>query len=86
MIDKIDISILLNTIFPHISKIMFLNYGNYFIQKLKKKLNVQQRIKIYQIIDYNFLEIAKDKVEHIQFNLSLKVLKLLLKNYIYKNY
>ena len=61
MIDKIDISILLNTIFPHISKIMCLNYGNYFIQKLIKKLNVQQRIKIYQIIDYNFLEIATDK-------------------------
>jgi hypothetical protein len=61
MIDNVDISILTNTIFPHISKIMCLNYGNYFFQKLIKKLNAQQRLMIYQIIENNFLEIATDK-------------------------
>ena len=61
MIDKVDIAILINTIFPHISKIMCLNYGNYFFQKLIKKLDVQQKLMIYQIIENNFLEIATDK-------------------------
>jgi hypothetical protein len=61
MIDEIDISVLINTIFPHINKIMCLNYGNYFIQKLIKKLNVQQRLTIFKLIENNFLEIATDK-------------------------
>ena len=61
MMDNIDISILLNTIFPHIIKIMCLEYGNYFMQKLIKKCNYQQRINIYQIIENSFLEIATNK-------------------------
>jgi len=61
MMDNIDISILLNTIFQHIIKIMCLEYGNYFMQKLIKKLNYQQRINIYQIIENSFLEIATNK-------------------------
>jgi hypothetical protein len=61
MIDEIDISVLINTIFPHIRKIMCLNYGNYFIQKLIKKLNVQQRLTIFKLIENNFLEIATNK-------------------------
>ena len=61
MIDNVDIAILINTIFPYISKIMCLDYGNYFFQKLIKKLNIQQKLMIYQIIENNFLEIATDK-------------------------
>ena len=34
-----------------------MEYGNYFIQKLIKKLNVQQRLEIYHAIDANFLNI-----------------------------
>jgi hypothetical protein len=55
----------LNTLFvnlmPHISFIMCLEYGNYFFQKLIKKLNLQQRLEIYKIIEPNFLEIATNK-------------------------
>ena len=60
-IDNEEISVLLTTIYPQISKIMCLEYGNYFIQKLIKKLNVQQRLNIYQIIENDFLNIAIDK-------------------------
>ena len=60
-IDNKEIAILLTTIYPQISKIMCLEYGNYFIQKLIKKLNVQQRLNIYQLIENDFLNIAIDK-------------------------
>ena len=40
---------------------MCLEFGNYFMQKLIKYLNVQQRIDIYQIINNNFLDIATNK-------------------------
>ena len=60
-IDNKEIAILLSTIYPQISKIMCLEYGNYFIQKLIKKLNVQQRLNIYQLIENDFLNIAIDK-------------------------
>ena len=40
---------------------MCLDFGNYFIQKLIKKLNVQQRLDIYQNIENNFLDIATNK-------------------------
>ena len=60
-IDNKEIAILLTTIYPQISNIMCLEYGNYFIQKLIKKLNVQQRLNIYQIIENDFLNIAIDK-------------------------
>ena len=55
------ISILLTTIYPYICNIMCLEYGNYFMQKLIKKLNVEQRLSIYQIIENNFLIIATNK-------------------------
>ena len=60
-INNEEISVLLTTIFQKISKIMCLEYGNYFIQKLIKKLNVQQRLSIYQIIENDFLNIAINK-------------------------
>ena len=56
-----EISILFQTIYPYIGKMMCLEYGNYFIQKLIKILNVQQRLRIYQAIDNNFLNIATNK-------------------------
>jgi hypothetical protein len=40
---------------------MCLEYGNYFIQKLIKKLNIEQRLLIYQIIEPKFIEIATNK-------------------------
>jgi hypothetical protein len=40
---------------------MCLEYGNYFIQKMIKKLDVQQRLRIYPLIENNFLNIATDK-------------------------
>ena len=46
---------------PYISSIMCLEYGNYFIQKLIKKINVKQRLEIYEIIKPNFIEIATNK-------------------------
>lgn len=61
IINKKELSILFTTICPHICNIMCLEYGNYFIQKLIKKLDVQQRLRIYPLIDNNFLNIAIDK-------------------------
>ena len=56
-----EISLLFVTIYPYMCSIMCLEFGNYFIQKLIKYLNVQQRLDIYQIIDNNFLDIATNK-------------------------
>ena len=60
-INKNEISKLLITIYPHICYIMCSEYGNYFIQKLIKKLNLKQRLELYQIIDKYFLNIATNK-------------------------
>ncbi len=60
MNDK-DISILLNIILPNINDIMCLEFGNYFFQKLIKRLNVSQRLAIYHKIQPYFLDIAKNK-------------------------
>ena len=56
-----EISSLLINILPYINQLMCLKYGNYFFQKLLKKLNTQQRIKIYQVIEPHFLNIAMKK-------------------------
>ena len=40
---------------------MCLEYGNYFFQKLIKKLNIQQKLNIYQIIEPQFIVIATNK-------------------------
>jgi hypothetical protein len=60
-IDDKELTILLNTISSYLARIMCMEYGNYFIQKLIKKLNVQQRINIYQIIENEFLFISINK-------------------------
>ena len=64
-IDNIDnekeCSILFNNITPHICAIMCLEYGNYFFQKLLKKLNLEQKLIIYKIIEPNFYNIASNK-------------------------
>ena len=59
--DNKEISSLFSIIYPHICNLICLEYGNYFIQKLIKKLNVQQRLEIYHAIDANFLNIANNK-------------------------
>ena len=56
-----EISLLFKTISPYICIIMCLDFGNYFIQKLIKNLNVQQRLDIYRIIDIHFLNISTNK-------------------------
>ena len=56
-----EISLLFQTIYPYLCTIMCLEFGNYFMQKLIKYLNVQQRIDIYKIINNNFLDIATNK-------------------------
>ena len=56
-----EIALLFQIIYPYICTIMCLEFGNYFMQKLIKYLNVQQRIDIYKIINNNFLVIATNK-------------------------
>ena len=64
-IDNIDnqeeLSIFFQNIRSKICQIMCLEYGNYFFQRLIKKLNFQQRLNIYQIIEPEFLVIATNK-------------------------
>ena len=60
-INNNELNILFIHLMPHIPFIMCLEYGNYFFQKLIKKLNLQQRLEIYKIIEPNFLEIATNK-------------------------
>ena len=60
-LDEKEISILFSTIYLYINNIMCLEYGNYFIQKLIQKLDVQQKLIIYQIIEKDFLIIATNK-------------------------
>ena len=59
--DEKELSIFFNNIIPHICRIMCSEYGNYFFQKLIKKLNPQQRLSIYQVIEPEFLVIATNK-------------------------
>ena len=60
-LDEKEISILFSTIYLYINNIMCLEYGNYFIQKLIQKLDVKQKLIIYQIIEKDFLIIATNK-------------------------
>ena len=59
--DVKECSILFNNIIPHICTIMCLEYGNYFFQKFLKKLNLEQKLIIYQIIEPNFYIIATNQ-------------------------
>ena len=56
-----ECSILFNKIMPHLCTIMCLEYGNYFFQKFLKKLNLEQKLKVYNIIEPNFYNIAMNK-------------------------
>ena len=56
-----ELEIFFKNIVPHICQIMCSDYGNYFFQKLIKKLNFEQRLNIYKIIESEFLVIATNK-------------------------
>ena len=56
-----ELSLFFQKIIPHLCQIMCQDYGNYFFQKLIKKLNIEQRLNIYQIIEPEFLVIATNK-------------------------
>ena len=85
-----ELEIFFKNIVPHICQIMCSDYGNYFFQKLIKKLNFEQRLNIYKIIESEFLVIATNKcgnhsiqslMDTIQTPLELLALnKLLSKN------
>ena len=60
-IDKKELDILFLRLIPNIPFIMCLEYGNYFFQKLIKKLNLKQRLSIYEIIEPDFITIATNK-------------------------
>ena len=59
--DEKDLKILFNNITPHICTIMCLEYGNYFFQKLLQKLNLEEKLIIYKLIESNFYNIASNK-------------------------
>ena len=64
LFDKVndnELATLFYNLIPHIPYIMCLEYGNYFFQKFIKKLNLKQRLAIYEIIEPNFIEIATNK-------------------------
>jgi len=56
-----ELEVFFKNIVPHICQIMCSDYGNYFFQKLIKKLNFEQRLNIYKIIESEFLVIATNK-------------------------
>jgi hypothetical protein len=56
-----EISCLLLKIMPYLNEIMCLQYGNYFFQKLLKRLNSQQITQILQMIEPHFPNIATNK-------------------------
>ena len=56
-----ELSSFFNDIIPNICQIMCSEYGNYFFQKLLKKLSLNQRLQIYKIIKPEFLVIATNK-------------------------
>ena len=59
--DQNELSLFFQQIIPHLCQIMCQDYGNYFFQKLIKKLSIQQRLYIYQVIEPEFLVIATNK-------------------------
>ncbi len=61
LIDDSDIQKLLIRLSPNLIEVMCSHYGNYFIQKFFQRLNYQQRLFIFNIIQNNFLDICIDK-------------------------
>ena len=55
-----DINALLIRLCPHLIHLMCSHYGNYFIQKLFQKLNYNQRLLIFSLIKYYFLQLCTD--------------------------
>ena len=56
-----EINSLLLKLCPYLVEIMCSHYGNYFIQKLFLKLNVNQRLLIFSIIKNNFIQLCANK-------------------------
>ena len=56
-----ELSSFFNEIIPNICQIMCSEYGNYFFQKMIKKLSLPQRLQIYRIIQPEFLVIATNR-------------------------
>ena len=56
-----ELSSFFNELIPYLCQIMCSEYGNYFFQKLLKKLSFNQRLNIYRIIKPQFLEIASNR-------------------------
>ena len=61
MNNEVELSSFFNDIIPNICQIMCSEYGNYFFQKLIKKLSLEQRLQIYKIIQPEFLIIATNR-------------------------
>ena len=56
-----ELSSFFNELIPYLCQIMCSEYGNYFFQKLLKKLSLNQRLNIYKIIKPEFLVIASNR-------------------------
>ena len=61
LLDDYDIEKLLLRLSLNLTEVMCSHYGNYFIQKFFLRLNYQQRLFIFNIIQNNFLDICIDK-------------------------
>ena len=87
-----ELSSFFNDIIPNICQIMCSEYGNYFFQKLLKKLSLNQRLQIYKIIQPEFLVIATNKwgthsiqslMENAQSQVEIYQLNLLISKNMY---
>ena len=87
-----DLDKFFNEIIPNICQIMCSEYGNYFFQKLIKKLSLSQKLNIYQIIQPEFLIIATNKwgthsiqslMDNIQSPMEYQALNLLISKNMY---
>ena len=61
LLNDYDIEKLLLRLSPNLTELMCSHYGNYFIQKFFLRLNYQQRLYIFNIIQNNFIDICIDK-------------------------
>ena len=87
-----ELSSFFNDIIPNICQIMCSEYGNYFFQKLLKKLSLNQKLQIYKIIQPEFLVIATNKwgthsiqslMENAQSQVEIYQLNLLMSKNMY---
>lgn len=63
MLDKVteeDIDIIFTNLQNELTYLMCDNYGNYFMQKIILKCNLKQRLFLYEKLDKNFIEVAKN--------------------------